>query len=101
MRHQRYFKLACCPRCRDILKISFSMYGKTFHCPQCGKSLKLVSKQKRNKIDIESQSELAEIVQIKSVPENAQKIVEILLRPIKKIIDGMKYVLRLRSNKNS
>jgi len=105
MRYQRYFKLAGCPRCHDILKISFSMYGKAFACPQCGKSLKLVSKQEKNKIDVKPHIEPSETVQIKSLPEKPQKIGKniwaAIFWPIRKVIDGIKYVLRIRPNKDS
>jgi len=96
MRHQRYFKLAGCPRCKDILKISFSMFGKPFNCPKCGKALKLISRKEKKKNDVEAP--------IKSLPEKRKKIVlimDIVLHPIRKIIDGIRYVSRVCSNKDS
>jgi len=90
MRHQRYFKLARCLHCNDILKISYSMYGKPFSCPKCGKVLKLISKKEKKKID----ADIAKTVQIKNLPEKPKKIV-------RRIIDGIKHVLRLRKDKDS
>ena len=85
MGHSRHLKLVSCPGCHHIMKIPFSLIGKTFHCPKCDKKLKIMSRVEKNKISVQSKVENHVQVQIKNLPEKHQTFVKLVKKMLKKI----------------
>ena len=94
MGHLRHLKLVVCPGCHHMMKVPFSLIGKTFHCSKCNKALKVVSR--RDKIIVQSQKENHVKVEIKNLPEKRTKFVKLM----KKILKRIKNVLRICPNKD-